>query len=142
MFHIIIKQSSLKRKKGAKKLAAVEKIFAAKGLSYEVHKTVEKTEPKELAQKITSDKGNTVVVMGGDGTLHEVLNGFSDFENNSLALIPFGTGNDFAESAKIPLNVKKAATLRRSENGLQRQKQQKIEVSAFAHTLPNKVQKL
>lgn len=111
MFHIIIKQSSLKRNKGAKKLAAVEKIFTAKGLSYEVHKTVEKTEPKELAQKITSDKGNTVVVMGGDGTLHEVLNGFSDFENNSLALIPFGTGNDFAESAKIPLNVKKAATL-------------------------------
>lgn len=111
MFHIIVKEKSLKKKKNAGKLAAVEKIFTEKGLDYVVRRTSDKEHPRRFAREITSGKGNVVVVMGGDGTLHDVLNGFVDFENNSLALIPFGTGNDFAVSAKIPLNVKKAATL-------------------------------
>ena len=49
--------------------------------------------------------------MGGDGTLHEILNGFVDFEKNNLGLIPFGTGNDFAAVAKIPTDTKKATEL-------------------------------
>lgn len=49
--------------------------------------------------------------MGGDGTLHDMINGFRDFENCSLGLIPLGTGNDFAESAHIPFDVKKAAEI-------------------------------
>ena len=51
------------------------------------------------------------MVMGGDGTLHEVLNGISDFEKCSLGLIPSGTGNDFAVAAGIPKDVKKAAEI-------------------------------
>lgn len=35
---------------------------------------------------------------GGDGTLNEVLNGISDQDNCSLAIIPIGTGNDFVKS--------------------------------------------
>ena len=50
----------------------------------------------------TSGTGNTVIAVGGDGTLHDVLNGFEDFESNCLGLIPFGTGNDFASAAGIP----------------------------------------
>ena len=46
--------------------------------------------------------------MGGDGTLHEVLNGFSDFDRVSLGLIPCGTGNDFAAAAGIPEDPAKA----------------------------------
>ena len=49
--------------------------------------------------------------MGGDGTLHDVLNSFVDFDNNSLGIIPLGTGNDFAESAHLPNDIKKAAEL-------------------------------
>lgn len=54
--------------------------------------------------------------MGGDGTLHKVLNSFENFENNCLALIPLGTGNDFAAAAGIPRNVKKAAKLIATKN--------------------------
>ena len=58
-----------------------------------------------------SQEGGDLVVIGGDGTLHEVINGFSDFENCALGLIPTGTGNDFAAAAGIPLEPEKAVDL-------------------------------
>ncbi len=38
-----------------------------------------------------------VVAVGGDGTLHEVVNGLLG-TSSTLGLIPFGTGNDFARA--------------------------------------------
>lgn len=52
-----------------------------------------------------------IIVVGGDGTLHEVLNGLSDPSACRLGLIPAGTGNDFAAAAGIPLNAEEAAGL-------------------------------
>ena len=44
-----------------------------------------------------TERGEThIVVLGGDGTLHEVLNGLVDPSVCTLGLIPSGTGNDFA----------------------------------------------
>lgn len=37
---------------------------------------------------------------GGDGTLHEVVNGIVGFKNVKLGVIPIGTGNDFVKSFK------------------------------------------
>ena len=42
-----------------------------------------------------------VVAMGGDGTLHQVLQGL-DLERQALALLPLGTGNDFARCIGYP----------------------------------------
>jgi len=55
------------------------------------------------AQKITHEltKANepkALVVIGGDGTLHEVVNGIVDFNSTYLGILPCGSGNDFAES--------------------------------------------
>jgi YegS/Rv2252/BmrU family lipid kinase len=49
--------------------------------------------------------------MGGDGTMHDVLNGVVDFSSVALGLIPMGTGNDFAAAANIPSDAKKAAEI-------------------------------
>ena len=111
MFHLIVKDENLKRKKNLKKLRTVEEAFKRAGLEYTVHRTVEKSDPVNISAAVTEGAGNAVIVMGGDGTLHDVLNGFKNFKDNSLGLIPFGTGNDFAKSAKIPLNVKKAVNI-------------------------------
>ena len=43
--------------------------------------------------------------------IHEALNGFADFENCNLGLVPAGTGNDFAAAAKIPADTDKALDL-------------------------------
>ena len=37
----------------------------------------------------------SLVVVGGDGTINEVLNGITDFEKVWLGVIPTGSGNDF-----------------------------------------------
>ena len=49
-----------------------------------------------------------IIVIGGDGTLHEVLNGIVDPTQVRLGLIPSGTGNDFAERIGIPESTEKA----------------------------------
>ena len=56
-------------------------------------------------------------VAGGDGTAHAVLNGLcaqqeAPLEEFTLAILPLGTGNDWARSLGIPLSVEGAvATL-------------------------------
>lgn len=52
------------------------------------------------ATKITSNlcacrKNIELVVVGGDGTVNEVINGITDFDRLRLAVIPTGSGNDF-----------------------------------------------
>lgn len=44
-----------------------------------------------------------VIVIGGDGTLHEVLNGLSQHSKIPVAVIPAGSGNDFARGIHLKL---------------------------------------
>ena len=45
-----------------------------------------------------------IIVAGGDGSIHEVVNGILRSENSvELGVIPIGTGNDFAKACSIPL---------------------------------------
>lgn len=115
-YHVIVNGAKL-RGKNARKLRAAEKIFSGAGLDYTVHRTERKDHESEITKAVTGGGGeNCIIVMGGDGTLHKVLNSFENFENNCLALIPLGTGNDFAAAAGIPRNVKKAAKLIATKN--------------------------
>lgn len=54
-------------------------------------------------RKLTSDGSSRVlVVLGGDGTLNEVINGICFPERVTLGYIPTGSSNDFARSFGIP----------------------------------------
>jgi diacylglycerol kinase (ATP) len=44
----------------------------------------------------------TIVAVGGDGTLHEVINGVIDFPQIKIGFIPGGSGNDFSRGFFIP----------------------------------------
>ncbi|MFM8851282.1 MAG: diacylglycerol/lipid kinase family protein [Cytophagales bacterium] len=59
----------------------------------------------ELA-RLLPDEFTAVLAAGGDGTLHEVLNGIMR-RNSPLALgiIPLGSGNDFAATCGVRANV-------------------------------------
>ena len=55
----------------------------------------------EIAKKKAS-RVDMMVAIGGDGTLNEILNGLLKSESTELpilAIIPFGTGNDFYQSS-------------------------------------------
>ena len=56
----------------------------------------------DLARAAADEGATLLVVVGGDGTVHEVVNGIAGREGIELALIPRGTGWDFARTHKIP----------------------------------------
>ncbi len=72
------------------------------------HKTFFKHHATEIAKQLTTAGCRDIIVLGGDGTLHEVLNGIEDPANVNLGLIPCGSGNDFASTACIPIDAIKA----------------------------------
>ncbi len=49
-----------------------------------------------------------LVVLGGDGTLHEVINILQPFPNIPVAYIPGGSGNDFARGVSLSRKTKEA----------------------------------
>ncbi len=71
-------------------------------VAHSVHFTTKAGDARALTESLIADGATDIIVVGGDGTLHEVINGFSNFENVNLGLIPCGTGNDFASSIGLP----------------------------------------
>lgn len=109
MYHLILNGSRADEKTQAN-IDIVKNVFATAGKELTVHETKYAGNGKEIVEELTKGGEFThLIAMGGDGTLHEVLNGIQDVENCTLGLIPLGSGNDFAATAGIPLDVKSAA---------------------------------
>ena len=68
--------------------------------------------PGELDGVLQRAGSRTIVVVGGDGSLHAVVAALqkrNELGTRTLALLPLGTGNDFARALEIPLEPDKAA---------------------------------
>ena len=66
----------------------------------------------QLARQAAEGGARLLVVVGGDGALNEVANGLTGLaEPPDLALLPRGTGGDFARTFRIPNDVGKAALI-------------------------------
>ena len=57
----------------------------------------------------------TLIILGGDGTINEVINGISDFRNVQVGIVPVGSSNDFARGLGLPADPE--AALRRIADG-------------------------
>lgn len=67
-----------------------------------VRPTWEKGDAEVLAKEAADLDCDMVVAAGGDGTVHEVVNGLMSLQNApALGLLPLGTANDFARSATL-----------------------------------------
>ncbi|GAA2126542.1 diacylglycerol/lipid kinase family protein [Nocardioides bigeumensis] len=70
--------------------------------------------PGELDGVLHRAGSRRIVVAGGDGSLHAVvaaLHRRHDLADAVLALLPMGTGNDFARAMDVPLEIEDAARL-------------------------------
>ena len=59
----------------------------------------------ELAAEAISNGATRLVVVGGDGSVNEVVNGVIGSGNVELAVIPRGTGWDFVRTFDIPRDL-------------------------------------
>lgn len=103
MYHFIINPESSSGK-GIRHWWTVKEILEKREILYSAYFTRQEGHAKELAQQICRDQSGikTIVVLGGDGTLNEVLNGLTDIEDVLLGYIPSGSSNDLARNVKIP----------------------------------------
>ena len=68
--------------------------------------TVYPTHAIELTRQAGQQGYEMVIAMGGDGTVHEVVNGLMQLppkDRPILGVVPVGSGNDFAHAIGIPL---------------------------------------
>lgn len=100
------------RGRAGKRMPSLAKLLDANGIA---HAMTTSDAPGDLEQKVfdaVTDGARELIVAGGDGSIHEVVNGiFRAGGDAALGVIPIGTGNDFAKACSIPLYWEDAAIL-------------------------------
>lgn len=69
-------------------------------------------DPSELDDLLGSRDGRTVVLLGGDGSVHSAVAALrrrGELAGTPVGLVPMGTGNDLARTLGIPLDPQDAA---------------------------------
>ena len=89
---------------------AIEQHLQAMGFSYSVQFTAHKGHAIQLAEQAILRGYRNLLGIGGDGTNHEIINGIFlqkaiPTHHINYALLPVGTGNDWAFQYKIPHNT-------------------------------------
>lgn len=105
MYYFIINPSS-RTGNGLKVWKVVQHRLNELNIEYHAYHTHYQYHGTELAQEIcSSHKGiKKIVVLGGDGTVNEVINGIHNYQEVTLSYIPSGSSNDLAKSLNIPSN--------------------------------------
>ncbi|NCC99662.1 MAG: YegS/Rv2252/BmrU family lipid kinase [Bacteroidia bacterium] len=112
MWGIIVNPKSGKKKQKCllnylhKKLIDKQIQYKCKTTAYEKHAT-------EIARSFVENGIKNILIIGGDGTTNEVINGIFHAKINNtkdirIAIIPSGTGNDWGRYWNLTRNYKKA----------------------------------
>ncbi|NMB46760.1 MAG: diacylglycerol kinase family lipid kinase [Firmicutes bacterium] len=110
LFAKIIINPKAGRGRSLRVLNMTQRLLAQAGWRYEIELTRAPGHATEIARAIAAKQSPLVAVIGGDGTINEVIQGITGTDT-SLAIIPGGTGNDHARSLGIPLTPAKAVAL-------------------------------
>jgi len=100
------------RGRAGRRISRIEEIFSAAGIGIEVCESRAVGDLEEQVFTKVSDGAKKIIVAGGDGSIHEAVNGIMRADGRArLGVIPSGTGNDFAKACAIPLDWEHAAKL-------------------------------
>jgi diacylglycerol kinase (ATP) len=100
---------------GTRAEAIIDRVFGRAGTKYDLVETRAPHEAMQLAQLAAEQGYDVAVAVGGDGTVHEVVNGLMAAAQRgvqaytALGVVPLGTGNDFAWGLGLPENNPEAA---------------------------------
>lgn len=105
MYHFIVNLNSRTGK--AKKIwEELRYELERREVMYALHETKYAGHAIEISRRLVKDAVEPVkiVILGGDGTFNEVINGARDYSKLELGYIPTGSGNDLARGLKLPDN--------------------------------------
>jgi len=98
------------RGRAARHHAEAERHLLALGADVDAHASSSPADMTKAAADASRGDYDRVIVSGGDGTLHLSVRDF-DLAKGTLALIPQGSGDDFAKVLGLPRDVGKACAL-------------------------------
>lgn len=103
MYHFIINPHS-RSQKSLKVWSVVKKELENRQIHYEAYYTRYVLHAAEIADEICKSGTGVkkIIILGGDGTVNEVINGIPDFDKVLLGYIPSGSSNDLARSLQLP----------------------------------------
>ena len=90
------------------------------GVPYKARFTGGELNATALSRKSAAEGYRNFIAVGGDGTIHDVLNGIGEyvasaegvsFSDFTLAVIPVGSGNDWVKSVGVPRDIREAVRL-------------------------------
>ncbi|ADU52441.1 diacylglycerol kinase catalytic region [Thermaerobacter marianensis DSM 12885] len=79
---------------------AYEAALRSRGIDLEVLYTAGPGDARDMARRARERHADLVLVTGGDGTVHEAVNGMGP-GGPALAVVPLGTGNDLARGLRV-----------------------------------------
>ena len=93
--------------RAARRWPRAAKALAGSGVNFETVQTTTSGEGRVIAESAVRAGRRRLLVAGGDGSVNDVLNGVMRADDNpsdpvTLALVPLGTGNDWARSLDLP----------------------------------------
>ena len=111
-------------KKAGSRWRGAESVLKHYGIDYQCHYTGADGNARDLAFNAASQGCRRMIAVGGDGTVHDVLNGIMAYVDSAeaaaagvssddftFAVLPMGSGNDWIRSTGVPKDMKKAVAL-------------------------------
>lgn len=88
-------------------LPRVRRTLEEEEVGLEIYRTEYPGHATEIVKDLEKEDG-TLAVMGGDGTVREVMNGLAS-TSTPLGIVPAGMGNDLSRSLGVPRSIVEAA---------------------------------
>lgn len=100
------------RGRAGRRVSTVSSILDANGISHTPIASRKQGDIESLVLTAIDEGHQRLLVAGGDGSVHEVVNGIlRSGREVEFGVIPIGTGNDFSKASSIPLYWEDAVTL-------------------------------
>ena len=100
------------RGRAGRRLPTIERLLRDNGVDTDVHPSTAMGDIEQQVRAVIDAGTDRIIVAGGDGSVHEAVNGIMRAEKDAaLGIIPTGTGNDFAKAAGISLDWQATARL-------------------------------
>lgn len=96
---------------GRRRVREATEFLRGQGFAFGLRAAEHPGHARELAAAAAAERAGTIVVVGGDGTINEVINGLlaSGQEHvPRIGIVPAGSSNDFSKSLGIPQHTQEA----------------------------------